>query len=59
MEQVKNIISQEEKESRIISDKAVINKCFIDFMDDVGGIDLPTVKFDSLVEYGLSTQLLL
>lgn len=52
MEQVKNIISQEEKEARVLADKAVINKCFVDFMDDVGGIDLPTVKFDSLVEYG-------
>lgn len=52
MNEIKNIISQEEKEARILADKAVINKCFLDFMDDVGSIDLPTVKFDSLVEYG-------
>lgn len=52
MEQVKNIISKEEKEVRIIADKVVINKCFVDFMDNVTNIDLPTVKFDSLVEYG-------
>jgi hypothetical protein len=52
MEQVKNILSNEEKEARILADKIVINKCFVDFMDELGTIDLPTIKFDSLVEYG-------
>lgn len=53
MEELKNAISQEEIDNRIKADKEVINKCYLDFMDNIGQIDLPTVKFNSLVEYGL------
>lgn len=55
MEQVKNLLSQEDKEARILADKIVINKCFLEYMDNLGAIDLPTIKFDSLVEYGCIT----
>jgi hypothetical protein len=53
MDEVKSILSQDDKEQRILADKIVINKSFLSFMDDLEPIDLPTVKFDSLVEYGL------
>jgi len=50
MEEAKNIISEQEK---IFRDKQRINEAFIEYMDTFETPDFPTIKFNSLVEYGL------
>jgi len=48
MSEIKNIISEEEK---TIEAKKQINKCYLDYMDDLKNPDFPSIKFDFLVEH--------
>lgn len=50
MAEIKNTLSNEEK---ILNDKKVINQCFLEYIDEMKPINLPSIKFDSLVEYGM------
>lgn len=50
MDQIKNQVSKEEI---IYNDKVRINEAYIEYMDNLNIPDLPSVRFDSLVEYGL------
>lgn len=49
MEQIKNQASREEI---IYNDKVRINEAYIEYMDNLNVPDLPSIRFDSLVEYG-------
>jgi len=50
MEEIKN---QPNREEIIYNDKKRINEAYIEYMDNLNTPDLPSVRFDSLVEYGL------
>jgi len=49
MEQIKNQLSKQEI---IYKDKLRINEAYIEYMDNLNVPDLPSIRFDSLVEYG-------
>jgi len=48
-----DIKNQPSKEELIYNDKKRINEAYIEYMDNLNVPDLPSVRFDSLVEYGL------
>jgi len=50
MNDIKN--SQPSKDEIIYNDKKRINEAYIEYMDNLNVPDLPSVRFDSLVEYG-------
>jgi len=50
MDEIKKIMSDDEK---ILLDKRRINEAYIEYMDNLQTPDLPTVRFNSLVEYGV------